>query len=63
MERTWSKHAKAMYRQLKRYMVDNQELFLHPKTAPIPKAHWSTIAHNAAWIAAEVLDDTTPRRV
>ena len=57
MEPKWSKQAKALYRGLKRYMIDNPELFMHPKAAPIPKAHWRTIAHNAAWIAAEMLHD------
>ena len=61
MEPKWSKHAKAMYRQLKRYMIDNPTLFRHPKAEPIPKAHWATIVHNAAWIAAELLDDVTSK--
>ena len=54
MEPTWSKSAKALYRSLKRFMLDNPELFMHPKADKIPKAHWGTIAHNAAWIAAEL---------
>ncbi len=62
MEPTWSKHAKAVFRQLKRYMRDNPELFVHPESDLIPKKHWGTIAHNAAWIAAELVDDTSPKK-
>ena len=54
MEPRWSKSAKALYRSLKRYMLDNPELFMHPKAHKTPKAHWGTIAYNAAWIAAEL---------
>ena len=61
MEPKWSKRAKALFRQLKRNMLNNQELYVHPKAAEIPKKHWGTIAHNAAWIAAEILDDITPK--
>ena len=55
MKPTWSKSAKTLYRSLKRYMTDKPALFQHPKAAPIPKAHWGTIAHNAAYIAADLL--------
>lgn len=62
MEPKWSKAAKNVYRGLKRYMLDNPKLFKHPKAEPIPKAHWCTIAYNAAWIAADIVDNIGPRK-
>lgn len=36
-------------------MDANPAVFTHPMAPPMHPDHWSTIAHNAAWMAADML--------
>lgn len=51
--RKWSPMARQVFNEVLSSMRDNQVLFVHPKQEGISKAHWGTIAWNAAWTAAE----------
>lgn len=52
----WNKRPeiwRSVFNSLYRLMRDNQKIFMHPKAEAIPKTHWTTIAWNAAWEAAD----------
>lgn len=51
--RNWPDICQRVFNETYECMLPNQSLFLHPKTAPVPDAQWSTTAWNAAWIAAD----------
>ncbi len=36
-------------------IVENQDIFLHPKDTMRDKKLWKTVAHNAAWVAMQNL--------
>lgn len=55
--RKWSNHAKGVFNAVY-HSMRNQDLFLHPKAAPMKAAHWSTTRWNAAWQAACAADGT-----
>lgn len=50
----WTEAQSSLYMRTHRYMVANQLAMCHPKGAPIPVEHFQTIAHNAAFVAAEL---------
>lgn len=57
MPKQWSKHQRRAFKGVKRLMREEQTLFTHPNAAPIPVEHWETVAHNAAWMAAEYAEE------
>lgn len=48
----WTPEQQVLFTRMLRHMELTQAMFTHPKAAPIPAEHWSTIAWNAAWTAA-----------
>ena len=61
--RKWSDKAREVFNETYRTMVRNQWAFLHPKAEAAPRAHWRTVAWNAAWIAADAVNETPMRAV
>lgn len=53
----WGDAARCVFNSVMLKMKDDQRLYLHPKTEPMPKVRWQTTAWNAAWIAAESAQD------
>lgn len=51
--RKWSQRSKIVFNDLYALLRRNQAIFTHPKADVIPDKHWSTIAWNAAWEAAD----------
>lgn len=51
----WSNESRDMFNALFDFMVNNQDLMLHPKTTLVSDEQWRTTAWNAAWIAADKL--------
>ena len=61
--RRWSEQAKTVFNRTYKFMYDNRAVMLHPKQ-PVPSpAHWKTTAWNAAWIAADAVDDSIPDEI
>lgn len=54
--RAWSVQARGVFNLIFSTMRPNQSLFIHPKAQPHSKEQWSTVAWNAAWIAARAVD-------
>lgn len=59
----WAPEQRALFTRLLRHMEQTQASFTHPKAAPIPAEHWSTIAWNAAWTAAHMIGEDAGRLV
>ena len=55
--RKWSKAAKRVFNELYDFMLHNRSLMLHPKQAAPQHYHWKTTSWNAAWIAADSVDN------
>jgi hypothetical protein len=53
----WTRHQREVFRILNNAMLTNQSIFMHPKADMIPTNHWGTIAWNAAWMAAEAVEN------
>lgn len=53
----WSEAQRRIYGRVYRFMLVNQQVQTHPAMGRIPDEHWDTICHNAAWLAAELLED------
>ena len=53
----WPDVARAVFNSTHEQMIDSQRAFKHPKQEPMPRAHWKTLAWNAAWIAADNVRD------
>jgi hypothetical protein len=49
----WSGVGQVVFNAVYSTMLDNQDLFLHPKADTIPNEHWNTVCWNAAWVAAD----------
>lgn len=61
--RKWSTQARSVFNAVYRFAMNNPRLMQHP-AAPEPKPfHWKTVAWNAAWIAADAVDDSIPTEV
>jgi hypothetical protein len=54
----WSNHAKGVFNRVF-HTMRNQDLLIHPKSAPMKRKHWDTVRFNAAWHAACAADDYT----
>lgn len=53
----WGYMARRTFNQTYDMMLGDQKLFLHPKAATIDEDHWKTTAWNAAWTAADAVQD------
>ena len=61
--RKWSVSARAVFNELYRVMLGNPDLF-QATGAPTPKPfNWKVTSWNAAWIAADAVDDAIPAEV
>lgn len=49
----WCDLAQRTFNFTYEHMLKNQDMYLHPGTDPVRKEYWKTTAHNAAWMAAE----------
>lgn len=54
---TWSLRAKYVFNDVFSAMINNQEFFKHPKQKRMADDMWKTTAWNAAWTAAEAVDN------
>lgn len=61
--RQWSPMAKTVFNRVYDYAMGNQWSLLHPQQEKVPMKHWKTTAWNAAWIAADAVDDTIPTEI
>lgn len=53
---TWTPAQRDLYGRVLRFLLSNQAAVTHPNAKLIPERYWLTICHNAAWIAAEIMD-------
>lgn len=53
---TWTEAQRRHYGRLFRFMLANQHAFRHPSAPVLTDEQWETTAHNAAWMAAEMLE-------
>ena len=59
----WSEHAQQVFNMIYPNMRNNQWVFVHPKGVKMESAHWKTVAWNAAWTAADVVDGVKTKAV
>ena len=52
----WTEEQKTLYTRVLRFMETNGQVILHPSMPPVDPAHLATICHNAAFVAAEMLE-------
>ncbi len=48
----WSKAQRSRFNEVYSAMRMSPSLFTHPDAPTVPVEHWTTIAWNAAWVAA-----------
>lgn len=53
--RRWDSHQRAIFNHVYSTMKNNQEMFRHPKQAPMASEYWNTPCWNAAWTAADAV--------
>ena len=56
----WSPKAKEVFNRLYPFALSNQRLMIHPKQVVNKPVYWKTCAWNAAWIAADAVDNALP---
>lgn len=56
----WSKMARVVFNRCYEFFINNQRTVNHPKAKKLPLVQWTTVAWNAAWIAADACDDSIP---
>ena len=59
----WSTNARLAFNRSYEFIYNNQDLIIHPRAATASPFHWKTIAWNAAWIAADAIDDSIPTEI
>ena len=59
----WSGASRRVFNAVYKFMLDNPWVMRHPKQTAVSPAHWKTTAWNAAWIAADAVDDRLPDEV
>lgn len=57
----WSQRAQDLFNAVFSAMQNNQSLFQHPKAPDMNDVYWKTTAWNAAWVAANTVDDARLR--
>ena len=58
--RKWSRIARTVFNRVYNFAINNESLLMHPKAPASKPVHWKTTAWNAAWVAADAVDDTLP---
>lgn len=53
----WSEKAQQVFNSVYKFMMESQGLFLHPKAQRQPDLYWKTTCWNAAWTAADAVDE------
>ena len=53
----WSNKAKEVFNKTYDFFYYNQKLITHPKMGTVCGDYWKTISWNAAWIAADAVDN------
>lgn len=61
--RKWSSESKIVFNRVYEFCFNNPDLMLHPKQEKPKPLFWKTTAWNAAWIAADAVDDAIPDEV
>jgi hypothetical protein len=61
--RKWSPLARTVFNRVYDFTFENQWAMLHPKQPKPSPTHWKTTAWNAAWIAADAVDNTIPDEI
>jgi hypothetical protein len=56
----WSPEQNRVFSRLLRHMEANPAVFTHPDAEPMSAEHWHTVAYNAAWTAAHLMDPDAP---
>jgi leucyl-tRNA synthetase len=51
--RKWNEMERGTFNEVHDLFLHNQQIMCHPKMPKIAEEHWSTIAWNAAWTAAD----------
>jgi hypothetical protein len=57
----WTDEQRELYTRVHKFMVANKDAMCHPAAPIVTEQHWQTIAHNAAFIAAELRDNEEVR--
>lgn len=55
MPKDWTSEQRALFCRLHKLMTESQSVFMHPDAERLSVEHWSTVALNAAWTAAEII--------
>lgn len=53
----WDTNQKRMFNNLFWSMIEDDQLYKHPEALAIPNKHWTTTAWNAAFMAAEMMNE------
>lgn len=61
--RKWSPKARAVFNDVYAFIYENHDIVTHPRAEAAPTAQWKTLSWNAAWIAADAVDDDLPSEV
>ena len=56
----WSKEAQAVFNRSYKFYIKDKQFMIHPKADVPTLTHWRTTAWNAAWIAADCVDNVVP---
>jgi hypothetical protein len=52
----WQDSQRAMFNEMYDQIINDQNLFRHPKAAILHNDHWKTYAWNTAWVAADTME-------
>ena len=47
----WTDEQRAFFTKAYRFILTSQDAMKHPTAPRLSDEHWSTVAHNAAWLA------------
>lgn len=61
--RKWSGMARWVFNDTYNFIYNHEREMNHPKQPKHLLLHWKTLAWNAAWIAADAVDDTVPDEI
>ena len=57
----WSEAQNILYVKVHRFMSANKNAMSHPQAPVFTDEHWQTVCHNAAFLAAEMLETDSLR--
>ena len=61
--RHWSEQARGVFNAVYDFICSNPLVMRHPKQPVVKMEFWQTTAWNAAWIAADAVDDRIPDEI